>query len=573
MPLGSAVRGLRPLRTGAPAPRQLGVLPIAWAILLMVLIAGPWLAGGYIFGTDSPGQRRFDFPSTITSSYWPQVVLAVVYRVVGGEATGKLFVLAILFVAALTAYEAAPVDGFIPRAAAAGLYVMNPFVYGRLHYGQLFVLAGYAVLPWVTLRLRRLLLEPGVAAAVVSAVSMVLLGILSLHLFLVALVLAGALLLTHTVAAKDRFAYLRKSAPGLLIAAGLTIAASSYWLIPILIGRGPAASVIAGIGPGDLAAYAAVPDQQLGLLPNLLGLYGFWAENAGRFTSMKAFVPAWPVVLALLLVLGAVGAISVFRKRRDPLAPWVAGLLIAALIALILEAGVSHPLTTGLVTWLDANLPLYRGMRDAGKWAALLALVYSQLIALGVAAILRWLREQKRAPANAEWLVAVASGLLVALPIYYGNGLLYGMHGEIAPSQYPAGWYAADQALAADGHPDRALFLPWHEYMALSFVRNQNSVVASPAPSFFSIPVLASTDPEVAGVAPPSDPDQAAISDLVAAGSQGQWSQVLAAHKIKYVLLAREVDWSSYGYLDSQPALVRVGDYGTIVLYRNSLVH
>lgn len=572
MPLSSAVRGLRPLRTGVPAAPQLGVLPIAWAILLTLLIAGPWLAGGYIFGTDSPGQRRFDFPSTITSSYWPQVVLAVVYRVVGGEATGKLFVLAVLFVATLTAYEAAPVDGFIPRAAAAAIYVMNPFVFGRLHYGQLFVLAGYAVLPWVALRLRRLLLEPGVTAAVVSAVSMVLLGILSLHLFLIATVLAGALLLTHTIAAKDRFAYLRKSAPGLLLAAGLTIAASSYWLIPILIGRGPAASVIAGIGAGDLAAYAAVPDQQLGLLPNLLGLYGFWAENAGRFTSMKAFVPAWPVVLALLLVVGAMGAISVFRKRRDPLAPWVAGLLIAALIALILEAGVSHPLTSGLVTWLDANLPLYRGMRDAGKWAALLALVYSQIGALGVAAILLWLRERKRAPANTEWLVAVASGLLLALPIYYGNGLLYGMHGEIVPSQYPQGWYAADQALAADSHPDRALFLPWHEYMALSFVRNQNSVVASPAPSFFSIPVLASTDPEVAGVAPPSDPDQTAISDLIAEGSQGNWAQVLAAHKIKYVLLAREVDWSSYAYLDSQPALVRIGDYGTIVLYRNSLV-
>jgi hypothetical protein len=211
-------------------------------------------------------------------------------------------------------------------------------------------------------------------------------------------------------------------------------------------------------------------------------------------------------------------------------------------------------------------------MRDASKWGVLLALVYSQLVALGVAAILRWLREQKHAPANAEWLVAVASGLLLALPIYYGNGLLYGMHGEIAPSQYPAGWYAADRALAADTHPGRTLFLPWHEYMALSFVRNQNSVVASPAPSFFSTPVLVSTDPEVAGLAPPSDQEQTAISDLVAAGNLGQWAQVLAAHKIKYVLLAREVDWRSYAYLDSQPGLIRIGDYGSIVLYRNSLV-
>jgi hypothetical protein len=240
-------------------------------------------------------------------------------------------------------------------------------------------------------------------------------------------------------------------------------------------------------------------------------------------------------------------------------------------IAVILEAGVSHPLTAGLVRWLDANLLLYRGMRDAGKWASVLALVYSQLLALGVAAIFRWLLEQKRVQANTEWLVAIASGLLLALPIYYGNGLLYGMHGEIAPSQYPQGWYAADRALAADRHPERALFLPWHEYMALSFVRNQNSVVAAPAPSFFSTPILASTDPEVAGLAPPNDPDQKTISDLVAAGGQGQWAQVLAANKIKYVLLAREVDWKSYAYLESEPGLVKIGDYGSIVLYRNNL--
>jgi hypothetical protein len=169
-------------------------------------------------------------------------------------------------------------------------------------------------------------------------------------------------------------------------------------------------------------------------------------------------------------------------------------------------------------------------------------------------------------------LVAIVAGLVLAFPLYYGNGLPYGMQGEIVPSQYPQGWYTVDQVLAADSHPGRILFLPWHEYMALSFVRNDNRVVAPPAPSFFSTPVLVSADPEVAGIAPPTDPEQTAISDLVTAGNQGLWAQVLAAHKIKYILLAREVDWSSYGYLDSQPGLVRVGDYGSIVVYRNSLL-
>jgi hypothetical protein len=207
-------------------------------------------------------------------------------------------------------------------------------------------------------------------------------------------------------------------------------------------------------------------------------------------------------------------------------------------------------------------------MRDAGKWAALLALVYSQLFGLGTAGILAWVRARPRTAIGTEWLAPVATGLLLALPLYYGNGLLYGSHGEIKPSPYPAGWYAADRVLASDPHAGRALFLPWHEYESYSFIQNQNKVVASPAPSFFSIPVLASANPEVGGIAAPTDPEQVAISNLVGSGSQGDWAKVLTKLKVKYVLLAREVDFASFWYLDYLPDFVKVGDYGSIVLYR-----
>jgi hypothetical protein len=572
MSLRTFSRGLFAVRPRALAALKLGILPIVLGLFLALIIAGPWLIGGYIFATDWPGHRHFAFPSEVSSSYLLRVLVAAGFGLLGGEPAGKLFVLGILFVAGFTAYKAAPVECFVARAAGAGIYVLNPFVYGRLQYGQLFLLAAYAILPWVAIRLRRLLLQPGVATALPFALSVVLLGILSNHLLLLATVLVGALLLTHTVAEKDRFAYLRRLAPHLLLAVVITLAASAYWLLPLMTGSGAESATLAGIGPGDLVAYAAVPDSQLGLLPNLLGLYGFWAEGVGRFTSMKAFVPVWPAGLAVLLLVAAVGSFAGFREWRDRLAPWVAGLLIAAVVAVILEAGVSLPATAGFVRWLDANLPLYRGMRDAGKWGALLALVYSQLFPLGLAFMVGRITERMHGTAKAEAVVAVVAGLLMAFPLYYGAGVLDGLRGEIIPSQYPQGWYAVDRVLAADSHPGRMLFLPWHEYMALSFVRNYDSVVAPPAPSFFSTPVLVSADVEVAGVAPPTDPEQTAISDLVAAGNQGQWAQVLTAHNVKYVLLAREVDWRSYTYLDSQAGLVRVGDFGSVVLYRNSLL-
>jgi hypothetical protein len=58
------------------------------------------------------------------------------------------------------------------------------------------------------------------------------------------------------------------------------------------------------------------------------------------------------------------------------------------------------------------------------------------------------------------------------------------------------------------------------------------------------------------------------MTSLVRAGGNGQWAQVLTANHIKYVLLARELDWTYFRFLDDQPGLTKVGDFGSIVLYR-----
>jgi hypothetical protein len=496
----------------------------------------------------------------------------VVSLLVSGEVAGKLLVLGSIFIASVTSFRAVPSSSFVPKAAGSLIYVANPFVYGRLHYGQLFLLAGYAALPWVAYRLRLLLLDPRVITASVAGLGLVLLGILSLHLIIVASVLTAAMVVTHMIAAKDKRIYVRQIGRQLLLTTGIAMIGSAYWLIPLLAGRGREGGVVAGTGTADLTAYAAIPDASLGLLPNLLGLYGFWAENSGRFTSMKAFVLGWPILLTAILGIAAIGAMASLRRRSWDLTPWVTGLVVTGAVGLVLESGVSHPATSWLVTWLDYHLVPYRGMRDAGKWAALLALIYSQLVGLGATVIMRRVSQRQAGPGRAEWVNGAAAGLLLALPLYYGNGLLFGMHGEIRPSTYPAGWYAADRVLASDPHPGHALFLPWHEYMSYSFVRNQNRVVASPAPNFFSVPIVVSTDPEVPGVVPLPSPYQGAISTLVRSGGSDQWAPVLTDYQIKYVLLVRELDWSYFVFLDAQPGLSKVGDFGSIVLYRNVLV-
>jgi hypothetical protein len=553
----------------------LNATPFLWAGAVTLIIAGPWLLPGYLFGTDWPGPRHIDFPNALTNAVGPFAVLALISHVLSGELATKLLLVGCIFVAATTAYRALPWGGFVPRAIASLVYLMNPFVYGRLHYGQVFLIAGYAILPWVMTRVRLLLSEPELGAALLLTASLFVLGALDLHLLLAAVTLLAAMVVAYLALRAHESGYVRRLARGLLVSIGVSVVASAYWLIPLAIGKSPEATALAHIGTADLGVYSSVADPQLGLLPNLLGLYGFWAEASGRFPSLKLFAPFWPIVLIALLALAAIGAIVVLRSREETdwhaLRPWVAGLLLVTVVALLLDVGVADPHVAPVVRWLNQVFPPYRGMRDAAKWAALLTVVYAQLVPLGVIFLLRWVKERQKPGSVRELTIALVTGLALALPLYYGNGLLFGMHGQVRPSPYPAGWYEADRILTADPHPGRVLFLPWHLYLSLSFVRNVNSIVANPAPHFFTVPVVISQNPEIVGLPSPDDPEQVAIAHVVALGATIDWAPPLLTRDIKYVILAREVDWRAYRYLEYQPNLVQVGDYGSLVLYRNIL--
>ncbi|HYS37894.1 MAG TPA: hypothetical protein VEO01_19935, partial [Pseudonocardiaceae bacterium] len=57
-------------------------------------------------------------------------------------------------------------------------------------------------------------------------------------------------------------------------------------------------------------------------------------------------------------------------------------------------------------------------------------------------------------------------------------------------------------------------------------------------------------------------------SKLVGEGAQGDWGAALKKLNVRYVLLARVVDYASFWYLDYLPDLVKIGDFGSIMLYR-----
>src|SRR5438105_13330648 len=115
MALRSAAQRLISIPGTPDAPNAFGV---AWSAFLTLLVAGPWLSSGYIFGTDWPGPRHFTMPTELASSAPFQVVLAIISKVIGAEITGKFVVIAILFGAAYLAYHAAPTENLIARLGA-----------------------------------------------------------------------------------------------------------------------------------------------------------------------------------------------------------------------------------------------------------------------------------------------------------------------------------------------------------------------------------------------------------------------------------------------------------------------
>src|SRR5439155_8060936 len=197
------------------------------------------------------------------------------------------------------------------------------------------------------------------------------LGVVDIHLLVPSALLLICAAIAFAIRRRGDRQYVVNLTKSLALTVGVTAIASAYWLIPLFSGTGSEGQTAARTGAADLDVYSASADPQFGLIPNLLGLYGFWAEDTGRFTSMKAFVPFWPVILIALLILLAVGAKAVIQRWPEVDfpggRPWVFGLLGAGVIALILEMGVVTPVTEPIVRLLDGFFPPYRGMRDAGK--------------------------------------------------------------------------------------------------------------------------------------------------------------------------------------------------------------
>jgi hypothetical protein len=332
------------------------------------------------------------------------------------------------------------------------------------------------------------------------------------------------------------------------------LVASSYWLVPLALGKGNTAQAIAGFTAGDQQAFATAGDGAVDKVINVLQLQGFWADGHSLYKLPQNQLPIWGIIVLLVWALISIGAVSMAKRgQRFSLAM----ITIAASAAVILAC-------TNLAATLAQHLPLFAGYREPQKFVALVALAFAVCSSQGATTLLQRYKER-----NQETSFGIAAVSLMLLPLLLTPTMLWGFSGQLKAHNYPPDWTAMNTQLNTDHSDSRVLFVPWHQYMSFGFT---DRIVVNPAEQFFDKPTVVSNNLEF-GNASPTMPDTEKTeftSYLHQADSGGKLlAAQLADHNIKYILLSKDDDYKTYEYLDKQPNLQMTQDTSTLRLYHN----
>ncbi len=522
---------------------------VLWAAVLLLgaLVVAPLTGPGWVLLLDwVPGPHTSVLPPALYGLHGglalglpSGITIGALVHVIG-PATSWL-VLALVFpVAGLSV--ARLVGRSLPeRLGAALLYCVNPFVLERLFAGQPLILLAYGTLPLIVRSSMNAPYQRGVRRMAPVMWIALLIAIAPQFAWIAGVVVVAVVVWRHF-------------APKVLAwaAAVLSILAVSclYLLVPTL---GHTSAVrLPAVMLSDFAT-RAIPGANLYL--STAGLYGFWRPGAYITPEVAA---GWPLVLAAILLVAAGGAYSAIRDpQRRELAVVV---LSSGVAGYFLALGAQGP-TGFLFRWAYLHVPFFALMREAEVFAALVVLAYAVCFGWGIGYLAGIARSRP-----GRWLGVM---LAVALPLGYTPTMLWGLAGKVAPSRIPDSWAVADRLMGTG--PGKVLFLPWHQYLAFPFTGGR--VIANPAPSFFAREVIAGDNVQLPHLQTQSTSPRGAFIDFLVGEDHAtdHLGALLAPLGVRYVVLAKTVDWRSYGWLAHQVDLTRILDTPTLELWRNDV--
>ncbi len=533
--------------------------------LLALLIMGPMLLGGYILTLDMVFTPHIPAPTVISNLYILQWLMHIVNYALPSQIIEKLIIFSILLVSGVGMHFLANLvwqhvaigkkqisEKSVALYTAGVLYVINPFTYERWMAGHYLFLGGYALLPWLIRTCLKFVHKPSQRTAYQLALWLTAIALVSVHILVIALI---AILVSLGLNFKTKTKQLLKP---LVIFVLTFITLNLFWLIGVVNGSSPINQTIRTIDNSHLEAFTTSANPKAGLLPNVIGLRGFWLERFHRFALPSANTGLGVLIFLLVFSLIVLGARQLWQINKR-LALSVGGL---GLLGFILAAGVHAPLWGRANRWLILHVPGMRGFREPQKFSVLLVLAYCIFVSFGVNWLANKLASYKPSRANLAWGSLVLVGLLTPT-------MLLGFGGQLKPVNYPASWYSFNNQLKTEKGSYKVLFLPWHQYMSFDF---NPRIIANPAPNFFDKPVIAGDNSEFGTVFrdtynPTSDYIEQKI--LGQAGIPDMGSR-LAKINVKYVLLANAPDTNKYDFLNHQSQLNEVVYSSSLRVYLNT---
>jgi hypothetical protein len=550
---------------------------IFWPYLsVIILIVLPWfLKPGYLFFTDNVWGPNINL-DWANSWFLLDLLIKGLSFVFPVDFLEKIFISGILVLILLggrllikSVLEYYSEAGTVAASSRSLVFVLslfalfNPFVYDRALYGQFGTLVAYGCLFFAVAYLFQArqtldfnnLWRAAVFSAVVLSFSVHFIFLLAPFYLLFLVGLSGR---RRAMKTEGR---LKKFWLALLFSVFIVLAINANWLIALAVKTSPWVDFVQqGITNQDLVAFQTAGKDGTETFTNVLLMSGFWGKDQLRYFDLTT-APGWQRSFILLTPLIFYGIYLSFRRRPREFKIFSSGLLIIFILAVFLAIGIKSPLTRGLTLFLYDHLPLYKGLREPQKWVAIIIPIYLFYLTLGAACLAKI-----KIIANNRW----ASGLiLAAIIIMQAPSLLWGFNRQVKATPYPNDWYEVNSLLLnrsvqSYGCSDRVLFLPWHLYMSFNWSRK---IIASPAPVFFTCPVLSGKNMEWGGIYDNSrDPDGTAVAAWLAARGKAGAPALMGA-PVRYIILAKELDFTSYLWLGNLPYVKPLLETQTLLIY------
>ncbi len=164
----------------------------------------------------------------------------------------------------------------VPAYFGGILYAINPFTYERWMAGHYLLLAGYAVLPWLLRALFAFVNRPDYKKALHLSLLYSLIAMLSIHVLVLAALAGVVAAVVYAVSAPIKWHYSNKALESGAILVLSFMVINSFWLSRVFRGTSPITETIKSFDARHLEAFSTAAHPQAGLLPNVLGMYGFW---------------------------------------------------------------------------------------------------------------------------------------------------------------------------------------------------------------------------------------------------------------------------------------------------------